>query len=151
MSLETVPMDSVPRITAFGKCLTATVTVIPVAVAIWLLCVMSNQNEEGRYLMSVTAAGLLFGGLALIPGLVRAASTRFYDGGVEQFVIASSGIFFSKVRLDWISVETVSFRNLAYTMFGKGVKIHVSLSCFYDYQATAKFIHASLPEDVVRK
>jgi len=144
-------MDSVPRITAFGKFLTATVAVIPVAVAIWMLFVMSNQNEEGRYLMSVIAAGLLFSGLALIPSIVRAASTRFYDGGVEQFVIASKGLFFSKVRLDWISVEIVSFRHLAYTMFGKGVKIQVSLSCFYDYRATATFIHASLPKDVVRK
>lgn len=144
-------MDVVPRITAFGKCLTAAVAVIPVAVAIWMLCVMSTQNEEGRYLMSAIAASLIFSGLALIPSIVRAASTRFYDGGVEQFVIASKGLFFSKVRLDWISVEIASFRHLAYTMSGKGVKIHVSLSCFYDYKAAARFIHASLPKDVVRK
>nr|WP_063572856.1 hypothetical protein [Luteibacter rhizovicinus] len=82
--------------------------------------------------------------------MLRVTSTRFYDGGIEQIVLFSKGHFLSKVRLEGIYRDG-SYKNLAYTMFAKSLKVQVYLGCFYVLQATAKFIHENLPADAVKK
>lgn len=144
-------VGSVPKIGAFAKCFNVAVLIAPVAAAVWLICNVSYQNEDASYGITVAAIGLIFGPMALLPSMLRVTSTRFYDGGIEQIVLFSKGHFLSKVRLEWASIETVTYKNLAYTMFGKSLKVQVYLGCFYDLQATAKFIHANLPADAVRK
>lgn len=144
-------VNKVPKIGWFAKSFSAIVLIVPIAAAIWMICNMSRQNEESRYGISVTSAALLLGALALVPNMLRANSTRFYNGGVEQVVLFSKGRFLSKVRLDWVSVETVVYKNFAYTMFARSVKVQVYLGCFYNLQETANFIHQNLPTDAVRK
>ena len=151
ISSEMETVSSVPKIGTFAKCFNVAVMIAPVAAAIWLICNVSYRPGDAGYGITVTVIGLIFSPMALLPSMLRVTSTRFYDDGIEQIVLFSKGHFLSKVRLEWASIETVLHKNLAYTMFGKGLKVRVYLGCFYDLKATAKFIHENLPANAVRK
>jgi hypothetical protein len=141
--------NRIPKISAFAKYFMIAMAMAPIAMAIWLATIVPSQDAQGRYLVFVTIAGLLFISLLLVPYVIRVASTRFSADGVEQTVFFEKGRFLATASLKWQSVERVSYKQLAYKLFGGNAKISIYLGCFGDHKVAADFINEQLPKNAV--
>ena len=141
--------NKIPKIGVFAKYFIIAMAMVPIAMVIWLATITSSQDAQGRYLVLVTIAGLAFISCFLVPYMIRIASTQFSAEGVEQIVFFKGGRFGATVSLKWQSIERVSYKQLAYKLFGDTEKISIYLGCFGDYKEVADFINGKLPKNAV--
>jgi hypothetical protein len=141
--------NSIPKISSFAKYFTLAMAVVPIAMAIWLGTIIPGQDAQGRYLVFVIIASLVLLSCLLVPYMIRVASTQFSADGIEQIVFFEKGRFWVTTNLTWQSVERVSYKQLAYKLFGKSAKISIYLGCFSDYQKVADFINERLPKSAI--
>ncbi|RUL77616.1 hypothetical protein [Dyella choica] len=142
-------IDSIPKINAFAKYFILAMAVVSTAMTIWLATTIPGQDAQGRYLVIVIIAGLVLLSCLLVPYMIRVASTRFSADGVEQIVFFERGRFLATTNLKWQSVERVSYKQLAYKLFGGNSRVLIYLGCFGDYQKVADFINERLPKNAV--
>jgi|GEM_PF-5676770 len=141
--------NKVPKISGFAKYFTIAMALVPIAIAIWLITIVPAQDAQGRYLVLVIIVALVFLSSFLAPYMIRVSTTQFSVEGVEQVALFKGGRFWLTASLKWQSVEKVSYKQLAYKLFGDNEVISIYLGCFGDYKEVADFINGKLPKSAV--